>query len=166
MTQSLTGVLIVKRARELKPVRDRVAKIWGANPTLTPREVQDILTSEGVPSASVNTIYGWLKRLRRRMEHPQPVASLTPMTWQQVVKAVPDVETLANLVFQGLMSELDRRDQKYNGIKQENKRLQGELSRAVMERDKIAAEFNERLAKAKIGTLDIDQVQHKLFRKR
>jgi len=186
---TLSGLASVKRAEELKPIRDRARKLWEGNGCLGPAEIGDILISEGFPKVARSTVDGWVFRWNRRAAQAEalkvikpeaaPIASLQlpvtgpqQTTWEDIVSAAPSIEILAQLVLQGFMTELDRRDGAYCVLQDENITLQDtinslkkELKEAYRERALIMAEFNEKLAKAKIGTLTLDTVKKRLFKK-
>jgi transposase len=164
----LRGGSTLERGKELAPIRNRAHELWKQNPMLTASPLQSTLLSEGL-KVEANTCQTWIHRWRQQEQQkeqtqPEP-ARPEQLSWDHIVKAVPDINTLGQILLHGFMAELEKRDSAYEVLKQENIRLQDELNEAKWERDRIASEFNEKLAKAKIGTLTLDQVQHRLIRK-
>ena len=71
------------------------------------------------------------------------------------------------------MEELKRRDSAYDVLKQDclekDETISGlkhELGEVTRERNRIMREYNEKMAKVKVGTLTLDQVEKKLIPKR
>ena len=95
------------------------------------------------------------------------------ITLEQIIKAVGSVEALSLLFYQGVMEELTRRDVAFDVLKQDGlekdetiSRLKHELAEMTRERNRIMREYNEKMAKVKVGTLTLDQVEKKLIPKR
>ncbi|MBA7545499.1 hypothetical protein ES705_37868 [subsurface metagenome] len=70
------------------------------------------------------------------------------------------------------MEELKRRDSAYDVLKQDClgkdaliSQLKHELGEVTRERNRIMREYNEKIAKLKVGTLTLDQVEHTLIPK-
>jgi hypothetical protein len=158
------GAARIERGKELAPIRNRAYELLKQNPMLTATPLQSILLSEGL-KVEANTCQNWIHRWRQREQQKEQTQPKPELNWDHIVKAVPDINTLGQILLHGFMAKLSEKDSAYEVLKQENIRLQDELNEAKRERDKIASEFNERLAKAKIGTLTLDQVQHRLIRK-
>jgi len=107
------------------------------------------------------------------VETSEPVA-VKPgkITLEQIIKAVGSVEALSLLFYQGVMEELKRRDSGIDVLRQECLEKDGlisglkrELEDITRERNRLLREFNEKLAKVKVGTLTLDQVEHRLIPK-
>jgi len=95
------------------------------------------------------------------------------LTWEQIVRAAPDIETLSVLFFQGVMMKMGEKDDAYEVLRQENLNQQQaiadrkrDLVTVTGERNRIMRLYNELLAKKNIGTLTLDQVNHRLVAKR
>lgn len=81
-----------------------------------------------------------------------------PTEFERIINSVPNIQTLGILILEGFNAALASRDLIIDDLKKE-------LNDVVKERDKIMEDFNSRLTKAKIGTLTLDQVQHRLVKK-
>ncbi|GAH38281.1 unnamed protein product, partial [marine sediment metagenome] len=95
------------------------------------------------------------------------------ITLEQIIKATGSIEALSLLFYQGVMEVLKRRDSAYDVLKQDClekdvliSRLKHELSEVTRERNTIIREFNERIAKVKVGTLTLDTIEHRLVPKK
>lgn len=122
----------------------------------------------------------WLKRFRKgskprtyREKRAERVIAPEELTFELLLKTVPDTETLAILAFQGMMVKISERDASIEVLKQENIQLQDknsqlkrELEVMTMERNKINRLYTELLATKKIGTPTLNQVGKKLNPKR
>ena len=94
------------------------------------------------------------------------------ITLEQLIKAVGSIEALSLLFYQGVMEEMKRRDSAYDILKQDCLKkdeliswLKGDLEQVTKERNKLIREFNEKIAKVKVGMLTLDQVEHRLVPK-
>lgn len=101
-----------------------------------------------------------------------PAVKPGEITLEQIIKAAGSVEALSLLFYQGVMEELKRRDSGYDVLKQECLEkdelisgLKHELGEMTGERNRLMREYNETMAKLKVGTLTLDQVQHRLIPK-
>jgi len=146
------------------PARLFAFKLWEENSLITGAELDQALKEKGF-QVHKSTCYLWLKSFRA--EEPSEI------TLEQIIKATGSIEALSLLFYQGVMEVLKRRDSAYDVLKQDClekdeliSRLKHELSDVTRERNKIIREFNERIASVKIGTLTLDQIEHRLIPKK
>lgn len=128
---------------------------------------------------SRSTCYLWLKSFTESKDvgtyEEKPVTAEEPskITIEQIIKAAGSVEALSLLFYQGVMRELAKKDAVSHLLKVEcddkdNKisRLKSELSEVTRERNQIMRDYNEKLAKVRVGTLTLDEAAHRLIPKR
>ena len=181
----------VERGKELTPIRLLAFKLWKENPQITAAELGKALKEQGFEIGKT-TRATWLTRFkkgagvrtydgkhlagvkpRKHVVKPgEPTAVPSKFTLEQIIKAVGSVEALSLLFYQGVMEELKRRDSAYDVLKQDClkkdemiSRLKHELGEMTGERNRLIREFNEKLAKVKVGELTLDQVKRKLIPK-
>ena len=158
-----------------RPARILAFKLWQENPQITAIELSQKLREQGF-HRHISSYFSWLTTFRKgkdigTYEKPAPGES-SEITLEQIIKAAGSVETLSLLFYQGVMQELTRKDDAYHVLKQDchnkdNKisKLKQELDDATKARNKIMTEWNEKLAKVKVGTLTLDQTTHRLVPK-
>jgi len=131
------------------------------------------------PVTSINSAYNWLKRFRGgKVEGTyaeKPVTAVGPtekFTLEQIIEAAGSVETLSVLFYQGVMRELGRKDAVSHLLKQEcidkdNRiaALKSQLNDVTRERNQIMRDYNEKLARVKVGTVTVDETRHRLIPK-
>ena len=174
----LTGAQRVERGKELKPARLLAFNLCKENPQITAAELDKALKEKGFEIAR-GTSLTWLTRFKKgksiRTYEGKPLIAVKPseITLEQIIKAAGSVEALSLLFYQGVMEELKRRDSALDVLKQEFlekdaviSRLKHELDEVTRERNRNMREFNETLAKLKVGTLTLDQVHHRLIPKK
>jgi len=155
---------IADRGRELASLREQAYQALGQNPDLTPQELSERL---GVNESTART---WRDRWRRQSQRKEPVISKEPLvTFEQILEAVPDTETLAILTFQGMMKLIEDKDDNLKALKQDNlnylqalSAVKAELEKVTEEKNRIMREYNELLSRKKVETLDLTQVKHRL----
>ena len=168
------------------------SELWKKNPQITARELDRELKEKGFEIGKT-TRATWLARFKkgvgvrtydgknltgvkpRHVVKPGEPTAVKPskLTLEQIIKATGSVEALSLLFYQGVMEELKRRDSAYDVLKQDClgkdeiiSRLKHELREMTGERNRLIREFNEKLAKVKVGTLTLDQVEHRLIPKK
>jgi len=94
------------------------------------------------------------------------------ITLEQIIKAAGGVEALSLLFYQGVMEELKRKDSALDVLKQECLRkddviaqLKKELKTTTNEKHKVIRMYNEKMAKLKLPTLTLEEVEHRLIPK-
>jgi len=171
---NLAGAQIKERGKELKPARLFAFKLWQENPQITDAELDQALKEKGF-EVNKSTFYLWLKSFRGSGVKEEPVTAIKPseITLEQIIKAAGRVEALSLLFSQGVMEELKRRDSAYDILKQDClekdaliSQIKHELGEVTRERNRIMREFNEKIAKLKVGTLTLDQIEHRLIPKK
>ena len=171
----LTPQMAVKRGKELTPARELAFKLWQENKDISASQLYAILEEKGFKLGK-STPNMWLKRFKKgskvRTYRRKRVIAPEELTFELLLKIVPDTETLAILAFQGMMVKINERDANIEVLKQENIQLQDKNSQlkrefeiVTMEKNKITRLYNELLAAKKIGTLTLDQVGKKLIPK-
>ncbi len=173
----LTAAETVERGKEIPPARLLAFKLWKENPQITAAELDKALKEKGFEVAKT-TSATWLTRFKKgkgvRTYEGKPLIAVKPseITLEQIIKAVGSVEALSLLFYQGVMEELERRDSAFDVLKQECLQKDGEISRlkhelgeVTRERNRIIREYNETMAKLKVGTLTLDKVERRLIRK-
>ncbi len=165
----------VERGKELTPARLFALELWKENPQITAAELGKALKEKGFEIGKT-TYSTWLSRFKKgkgvRTYEGKPRIAVKPteITLEQIIKATGSVEALSLLFYQGVMEELKRRDSAYDVLKQDClekdemiSRLRHELGEMTGERNRLIREFNETIAKVKVGTLTLDQVEHRLI---
>jgi len=178
----------MERGKELTPARLLAFELCKENPQITAAELDKALKEKGF-EVSKNTYIGWLTRFKKgksirryggkpllRAVKPSEITTTVKpgeITLEQIIKAVGSVEALSLLFYQGVMEELKRRDSAFDVLKQDGlekdetiSQLKHELGEVTRERNRIMREYNEKMAKVKVGTLTLDQVEKKLIPKR
>ena len=178
-----------EKRKELAPARALTSKLWRENPQITGPELGKILKEKGFEVTRL-TSTRWLTRLKKGRsvgkeqllsEPAEPAAVETSepaavkpgkVTLKQIIEAVGSVEALSLLFYQGVMEELRRRDSAFDALKQDclekDRLISGlkcELEEITKERNRLLREFNEKLAKVRVGTLTLDSVEHRLIPK-
>ena len=168
-----------KRRTEPKPSPARLLafKLWQENPLITAAEMGQALKEKGF-QATRSTCYLWLNSFREGKDvgtyTEKPVTAEEPseITLEQIIKTAGSVEALSLLFYQGVMRELARKDAAYHVLKQEciekdNKisGLKRELGEVTRERNRLMREYNEKLAKVRVGTVSLDEAAHRLIPK-
>jgi len=183
----LYGVQQTRRGKELEPIRKAAFEAWLQDKTITGSVLKKQLDVVGSVVAA-STVFGWIKRWRsgkglarglpatatvephfiRHLLLPKPRTSSSP-TLDDIIKAAGDLETLSVLTFQGMMKKMEEKNTAYETIRQENLRLQqretdlkNDLNSCAREKNKVMREYNELLAKRRVGTLSINTVTHRL----
>ncbi len=176
----------VARGKELAPARLLAFELWKENPQITGAELDTALKEKGF-DIHKTTRTTWLSRFRKgkgvRAYEGKPLITVKPekivpvvkpgkLTLEQIIEAVDSVEALSLLFYQGVMEELKRRDAAFDVLKQDClekdaliSQLKHELGEVTKERNRIMREWNEKIAGLKIGTLTLDQVEHRLIPK-
>lgn len=186
---SLKAGELVKRGKELEEVRKRAFELWEGNPEISAKALRSQLAEQGY-QIKYATCQTWITRWQhgkgyvRHRHQPQLKAKAMPkkegklepkkeLSLEQILKAVPDVETLGLLFFQGVMKRIEEKDAAYDVLKQEKlamqqeiSNLKSELEETTKERDRITELYNNKLAKTKIGTLELDRVEQALLPKK
>jgi len=174
-----------KLVAEMTPVRKLAFSIWSEDPQINGPKLAALLKERG-HEVSQSTCYIWVARWRKgqgyaRSERAKLEASVAAkveakrweaLTWEQIIKSAPDIETLSVLFFQGVMEKMGEKDDAYEVLRQENLSLQQaiadlkrELEEVTGERNRMMRNYNELLAKKTIGTLTLDQTLHRLVPK-
>jgi hypothetical protein len=158
-----------ERGKELTPARLFALELWKENLQITALELGKALKEKGFEVAK-STYSTWLIRFKKgksirtydgkdlRAVKPSeitPAVKPSEITLEQIIKTAGSVEALSLLFYQGVMEELRRL------ISQ----LKHELGEVTKERNRIMREYNEKIAKLKLGTLTLDQVEHRLIPK-
>ena len=177
----------VERGKELTPARLLAFKLWKENPQITAAELGKALKEKGF-EVGKTTYSTWLGRFKKgkgvrtyegkRLVGVEP-SEITPavkpreITLDNIIKAVGSVEALSLLFYQGVMKEMERRDAAFDVLKQDClekdeviSRLMHELGEVIRERNRLMREYNEKMAKVKVGALTLDQVEKKLIPKK
>jgi len=183
----LTAAEKIERGKELTPARLFAFELWKENPQITAAELGKALKEKGfevVKTTSATWLTGFRKGRRIRTFEGKPLKGVKPrkpltavkpseITLEQIIKTVGSVEALSLLFYQGVMEEMERRDAAYDVLKQDCLEkdemvsgLKHELGEVTRERNKMMREYNETMAKLKVGTLTLDQVQHRLIPKK
>ena len=182
----LTAAEQVQRGKELTPARLLAFELCKENPQITAAELDKALKEKGFEIGKT-TYSGWLGRFKKgkaiRTYDGKPLAAVKPrkeripvkpgeITLEQIIKAVGNVEALSLLFYQGVMEELNRRDAAFDVLRQDGLEkdelisgLKHELGEMTRERNRLMREYNEKMARVKIGTLTLDQVEHRLIPK-
>ena len=160
-----------------KPARLLAFKLWEENPQITGAEL-DRAVKEKDFETSKSACYLWLKTFRKgkgiSTSEKKPVTAEEPgvLSLEQIIEAAGSVETLSLLFYQGVMRELARKDAVIHLLEQEgvnkNNRISGlkrELNEVTRERNQIMRDYNEKLAKVKVGTLTLDESTRRLIPK-
>ena len=175
-----------ERGKELTPARLFALELWKENLQITALELGKALKEKGFEVAK-STYSTWLIRFKKgksirtydgkdlRAVKPSeitPAVKPSEITLEQIIKTAGSVEALSLLFYQGVMEELKRRDSAYDVLKQDClekdaliSQLKHELGEVTKERNRIMREYNEKIAKLKLGTLTLDQVEHRLIPK-
>jgi len=174
---NLAGAQIKERGKELKPARLFAFKLWQENPQITGAQLDRAVKDKGF-EASKSICYLWLKTFRKgkgiSTSEEKPVTAMegSELTLEQIIKAAGSVETLSVLFYQGVMREMARKDAANHLLKQEcvnkDKRisdLKYELNEVTRDRNRVMREYNEKLAKVKVGTLTFDETKRRLISK-
>ncbi|MBA7666346.1 hypothetical protein ES703_74425 [subsurface metagenome] len=192
----LSAAQKTERGKELTPARLFAFKLWEKNPQITSAELGKALEERGFEvgkgtyitwlaryrkGGHIRTYDGKPLKAEKAIEARPPVepSEVTPavktskLTLEQIIKAVGSVEALSLLFYQGVMEELKRRDSAYDVLKQDCVEkdtlisgLKHSLEEVTKDRNAIVREYNEKIAKFKVGTLTLDQVEHRLIAKR
>ena len=182
----LTAAEKVERGKELTPARLLAFELWKENPQITAAELDKPLKEKGF-EVTKTTRATWLTRFRKgsriRTYKGKPLTAVKPseitpavepreITLDNIIKATGSVEALSLLFYQGVMKEMERRDAAFDVLKQAHlekdeviSRLKHELEEVTRERNKVMREYNETMAKLKVGTVTLDQVKHRLIPK-
>lgn len=166
---------IAERTREIEPIRKLAFELWEKDSKINSTELCRLLKQHG-HDVKKGTCSTWLSRWRGgkgyakstepKREALAPAPAPPPaLTWEDIIKAVPDIETLSILTFQGLMKCLEEKDVAYDTLKQENIRLQQEISDLKQEKNQITRKYNELLAEKGIHTT-LKQAQDTIFGKK
>jgi len=174
----LSAAQKTERGKELTPARLLAFQLWKENPQITAAELDKALKEKGF-EVGKTTRATWLIRFKKgsriRTYEGKPLTAVKPseITLEQIIKATGSVEALSLLFYQGVMEELKRRDSAFDVLKQEClqkdeiiSQLKHELGEVTRERNKILREYNETMAKLKVGTLTLDQVERRLIPKK
>ncbi|KKL23040.1 hypothetical protein LCGC14_2429380 [marine sediment metagenome] len=163
------------------PVRVFAFKLINENPQITGAALHQAVKQNGF-EVSNSICYYWLKSFRKgkgegtyeqkpvTAEEPSEITS--KLNLEQIIEAAGSVETLSMLFYQGVMRELGKKDAVNHLLKQECidknnsiSALKGELNTVTRERNQIMRDWNEKLAKVKIGTLTLDESTKRLVPK-
>lgn len=142
------------RSEELAPVKKQVEEEWRCNPRLNQAELGRKL---GISSSTINC---WIMEFHKKahIDKPRPVVP-NWVTWEAIIKAVPDTATLGVIVVDGFMMRLQDKD---NEIKE----LKDKVHNITEDRKRIFTEYNTLLSKQRSGGhFGIDQVKHELIPK-
>jgi len=175
----LTPQMAVKRGKELTPARELAFKLWQENKDISASQLRAILEEKGFKLGK-STPDAWLRRFKKgskvqtyREKRVKRVIAPEELTFELLLKTVPDTETLAILAFKGMMVKINERDASIEVLKQENIQLQDknsqlkrELEVVTMEKNKLNRLYTELLAKKKMGTPTLDQIGRRLIPKR
>jgi len=164
-------------SRKLSPARRLAFKLWEQNPQITGAQLFRALQEQGLNAK--RNIYNWLEDFKKDkgiVTSEQKVIAVVEgieLTLEQIIKAAGSVETLSVLFYQGVMREMARKDAAYHLLKQEciNKdnrisALKHSLDDVTRERNQIMRDFNEKLAKVRVGTLTLDETTRRLIPKK
>lgn len=176
------------KQNQLKKARFTTYEIWEKNPEINVAELGIELRNLGFRVKN-NTRRTWLKRFNSgaipkgyKIKQATPIARITTQpvaevgldkpTWEQIVEACPDTETLGLILVNGFITIAKERDElRLNVVpdlkfaREEIAELIRKISEITQERDRIIKIHNEQVAKKRIGHLTIDQVQHRLIPK-
>jgi transposase len=166
-----------RKAQKPSPARLLAFKLWEENPQITGAELEQALKEKGFET-SKSTCYLWLKSFSKGKgvgtyaEKPVTAEEPSEITLEQIIKAAGSVETLSLLFYQGVMREMARKDANIHLLKQEcvNKDnkisgLKRELNEVTRDRNQIMRDYNEKLARVKVGTLTLDEAARRLIPK-
>lgn len=155
-----------ERGKEMAPIRQIAFEIWGRTPEIKAKKLQSVLKQYG-KEVNISTCGAWLFKwrkgeglARKRKVEAEPVKAepvkVGEITFEQIVQAAPDIETLGVLLFQGMMQKLEEMDTAYDLLQQENVKLQEiianlnkGLEKANGELNRISREYNELMASKK-----------------
>jgi len=161
--ERFSGAKMKERGKELAPIRQTAFEIWGRNPEIKAIKLQSVLKQYG-HEINISTCGAWLfkwrkgKGLARKMKVEAEPMKAEPVkvgeiTFAQIVQAIPDIETLGVLLFQGMMQKLEEKDTAYDQLRQENvdqqeiiSTLKQDLGRALGEVNRISREYNDLVA--------------------
>ncbi len=142
-----------------KKAKQLAFELWQQNPKITGAELNRKLKEKGI-EVNKSTAYSWLKGFSQDKGE---------LSLEQIIKAAGSVEALSLLFYQGVMQELTKKDEAYHLLKQESdkkiSRLQREMENITDDRDRVMREYNEKLAKVKVGTVTLDETKHRLIPK-
>lgn len=168
---------IVRRGKELEEPRKLAFFLWKENPLISAKEIISQLQEQGY-QIPYGTCQAWLNRWRkgkgyaRKREVKAEPGKEVAISFEEIVKAAPNVETLSLLFFQGAMKVMTEKDAAHDVTKQENigqqqliSNLKQELEQTARDKNKITRLYNELLVKKKVGTLELDKVHHALVPK-
>ena len=181
------GLERFKRGRELYPARKMAFSIWTQNQSIFASDLMDRLRENGF-DVGRHTCDTWVGRWKRGnglaggrgcgpdgklLRSARVRGKVAPPTcsgevispWEQIIKSVPSIETLAVLVLDGFMAKLNEKDTKTSNLEQALLDTKKALEAMTNDRKEVMRQFNEHLAKEKVGTLTLDQVQHRLIPK-
>lgn len=180
----LTGVEKVSRGRELEPVRRRAFVIWKQDPNIRSCDLRKILEHEGhklcrsTPDTWLSRWRhgkGYAKPYRQRLAIQLPTQPIKParvpeqITWEAIIKAVPDTRILGALVIDGFTAKIQELNEEILVLKREADRvkpLEERLANITEDRKKVFQAYNEILIKVKTGGhFTIDDIQHILIPK-
>ncbi len=86
-------------------------------------------------------------------------------TFDDIIQAAPSLEAIGVLMIQGFIGKIDELSAKANTAQAELRAALDANARLSEDMKKLQDEFNSKLARIKIGTLTLDQLQHKLIPK-
>jgi len=165
------------------PAQALARKLWEENPQITGPQLAEALKEKGFV-AHKSTHYNWLRSFRAgkgaETEAEVPTPAVTPseipleepsrLNLEQIIEAAGSVEALSVLFYQGVMRELGKKDATNHLLKQEcleltNKiaGLKRTLEEVTRDRNRMMREYNEKLAKIKVGTLTLDESARRLI---
>jgi len=174
-----------KRGMEgiLNPAQELARKLWEENPQITALQLGQALKEKGFV-AHKSTHFNWLRIFRAgkgaETEAEVPTPAVVPseipleepsrLNLEQIIEAAGSVEALSVLFYQGVMRELGKKDATNHLLKQEcleltNKiaGLKRTLDEVTRDRNRMMREYNEKLAKIKVGTLTLDESARRLI---
>jgi len=155
-----------KRARELEPIRRAAFNIWKEHSEITGAELRKMLgdLANGCPRHSPATWVnrwrsggGYARKVRQSTSSP-PIPTLPELTWEQVLKACPNTETISILVVDGLFAKIkewsDRAltaEASLKELSKHHENLKTMNQGLMVEFNQLMSKHNEMVAKVKSG---------------
>jgi len=174
----LTRKQSFERGLELARARKWACEYWVTNPNATAREIQKALKAATGEFVAESTIRGWHLRLEtggllQEPIQPMPQKPSPELTWEDIVRTVPDRLELASLVLDGITKVIaDERERNAELLKELDTasktitNLSEQVTAITEDRKNIMQQLNELLAKKRSGGhFTVDQTRQILVPK-
>lgn len=165
---TLNALEKLQRGKELEPTRRLAFKIWQENPNIHSAVLKKKLNWLGHDVAK-GTCSTWVLRWNKgkgyaRVTKPKRVVRIVrprirkkpekPITWEQIVKACPDIEQLGLIVVNGLFKELSDQKEENRSLRtqhlndsEEIETLNQNLEELREDRKQVMAQLNHYILK-------------------